>query len=78
VLASFEGRAGDNAVEAVLTRSSGTPVLWRFDFSQTRGFVAGSLRVVAGQEVSRDAYGVVLRFGGTAGERARVALRLSE
>lgn len=74
----FQGRAGDNAIEAVLTRAEGTPVLWRFDFSQARHFVPGSLRVAAGREVSRDAYGVVLRFDGTPGERARIELRLSE
>ena len=76
-LVSFEGRTGDNVVEAVITRSDG-PVLWRFDFSQTRHFVPGSLRVVGGREIARDATSVTLRFTGAPGERARIELRLQE
>lgn len=72
----FSGRRGRVSIEAVATKST-TPFLWRFDFSGTRGFVPGSLRTVAGQELARDAYSVVLRFSGNGFERARFEYRLS-
>jgi hypothetical protein len=63
-------------VETVATRAT-EPFLWRFDFSGVKGFVPGSLRVLSGQEVARDAHSVVLRFSGAAYERARFEYRLS-
>jgi len=71
----FSGRSGRVGVEAVATAAT-APFLWRFDFSGAKGFVAGSLRTVSGQEVARDAYSVVLRFSGAAFERARFEYRL--
>jgi PKD repeat protein len=71
----FAGRRGRVSIEAVATAAS-APFLWRFDFSGAKGFVPGSLRTVSGQEVSRDAYSVVLRFSGGAFERARLEYRL--
>jgi hypothetical protein len=71
----FAGRRGRVGVEAVATAAT-APFLWRFDFSGAKGFVPGSLRTVSGQEVSRDAYSVVLRFSGAAFERARFEYRL--
>jgi hypothetical protein len=75
-LVSYTGRSGRNRLEAVLASESASPLLWRFDFRGARGFVPGSLRVVSGQEVARDAYSVVLRFSGSTGERARIEYRL--
>jgi hypothetical protein len=72
----YSGRSGRNALEALLVKEAESPVLWRFDFSGARSFVAGSLRVISGQEVARDAYSVVLRFTGSPGERARVEFEL--
>jgi hypothetical protein len=71
----FASRRGRVSIEAVAT-SATAPFLWRFDFSGAKGFVPGSLRTVSGQEVSRDAYSVVLRFSGAAFERARFEYRL--
>jgi hypothetical protein len=71
----FGSRRGAVSVEAVATAAKG-PFLWRFDFSGARGFVPGSLRTISGQEVMRDAYSVVLRFSGSALERARFEYRL--
>ncbi len=71
----FAGRRGRVSIEAVATAAT-APFLWRFDFSGAKGFVPGSLRTVSGQEVSRDAYAVVLRFAGGAFERARFEYRL--
>jgi hypothetical protein len=70
----FSAKKGRNELEAVM--ASDTPALWRLDFSGARGFVPGSLRTLAGQEVSRDQYSLVLRFSGQAGERARIEYRL--
>jgi hypothetical protein len=71
----YSGRRGRTSIEAVATAAT-APFLWRFDFSGAKGFVPGSLRTVSGQEVSRDAYSVVLRFSGSAFERARFEYRL--
>jgi hypothetical protein len=71
----YAGRRGRASIEAVASAAT-EPFLWRFDFSGAQGFVPGSLRTVSGQEVSRDAYSVVLRFGGGAFERARFEYRL--
>ncbi len=74
VLLRYSAKSGRNELQAVM--ASDTPTLWRFDFSGTRGFVVGSLRTLAGQEVSRDAYSVVLRFAGQPGERAQIEYRM--
>jgi len=71
----FASRRGRVSIEAVATSATG-PFLWRFDFSGAKGFAPGSLRTVSGQEVARDAYSVVLRFSGSALERARFEYRL--
>lgn len=71
----YSGRRGRVSIEAVATAAT-APFLWRFDFSGAKGFVPGSLRTVSGQEVARDAYSVVLRFSGSAFERARFEYRL--
>jgi hypothetical protein len=71
----YSSPRGRASIEAVATAET-EPFLWRFDFSGAKGFVPGSLRTVSGQEVARDAYSVVLRFGGGAFERARFEYRL--
>jgi PKD repeat protein len=71
----FDARRGAVSVEAIATAGRG-PFLWRFDFSGAKGFVPGSLRTISGQEVTRDAFSVVLRFTGSALERARFEYRL--
>jgi hypothetical protein len=70
----YSGRSGRNTLEAILT-SATAPVEWRFDFSGAQGFTPGSLRLVSGQEVSRDAYSIVVRLA-DAGARARIEYRL--
>lgn len=74
VMLRYSAKSGRNELQAVMTTE--TPALWRFDFSGTRGFVAGSLRTLSGQEVSHDAYTVVLRFTGQPGERAQLEYRI--
>jgi hypothetical protein len=70
-------RRGRNTVEAHLT-ASGRAGFWRFDFTGTQDFVAGSFRVELGQVVSQDAGSVVLRINGTPGERIRFSFELSQ
>jgi hypothetical protein len=72
----FEGRPGKNTIEAYLP-GAGNEGLWRFDFSGAQAFLAGSFRVEAGEVVSRDAYAIVFRLSGTAGERVRFSFELS-
>jgi hypothetical protein len=71
----FGARRGQVSVEAVATTAK-SPFLWRFDFAGAKGFVPGSLRIISGQEVVRDAFSVVLRFSGDAFERARFEYRM--
>lgn len=68
----YSARAGRNSLEAWLTVPLDSPARWRFDFSDSPHFVPGSLRVVAGQEVSRDGYAVVVRLSGNTSERVRI------
>jgi hypothetical protein len=76
-LLRYTGRAGRLSLEGILPVTLDSPALWRFDFSAAPHFVPGSLRVVTGQEVSREGYAVVLRLGGNAGERVRIEYELA-
>jgi hypothetical protein len=71
----YSGRSGRNSLEATLTSDAPAPVLFRFDFAGAEGFAPASLRLVSGQEVSRDSYSIVVRLAG-AGARARIEYRL--
>lgn len=73
---SFTGVEGRNTVEGVLMTPLSSPALWRFDFSATAYFVPGSLRLVNGIEVSRDARSIVVRMTGRPGERVRLDYEL--
>jgi len=73
----LRARAGENMVEAQLLTPVGGGGFWRFDFSGTEHFVAGSLLVEAGNVVSLDAHSVVFRLGGSPGERIQFRYRLS-
>ncbi len=72
----YSARAGRISLEAGLTVPLDLPARWRFDFSASPHFVPGSLRVVAGQEVSRDGYAVVVRLSGNTSERVRIEYEL--
>jgi hypothetical protein len=39
--------------------------IWKLDFSQTEGFVPGSIAVEAGEVISASAHAVVFRLGGS-------------
>ena len=62
------GQQGRNRIEAQLVQASG-PGTWRFDLSSTRGFVAGSLRVVAGEVSLVTGNVLAFRMKGIPGER---------
>jgi hypothetical protein len=74
---SYTGVAGRNTVEGVLMAPLSAPALWRFDFSASAHFVPGSLRLVNGVELSRDARSIVVRMSGSAGERVRLDYELT-
>ncbi len=70
--------AQENVVDArLLTRPNG-PGQWQFDFSNSQGFVPGSLRVDSGQVLSLDSRRVVFRVGEGAGPRIRFRFRLED
>jgi hypothetical protein len=58
---------GENRFDAYLESRVESEGSWRFDFSNTPGFVAGSIRVEAGQVSSMDGYSVVFAVGPRAG-----------
>ncbi len=72
----YSARAGRISLEARLTVPLDSPARWKFDFADSPHFVPGSLRVVAGQEVSRDGYAVVVRLSGNTSERVRIEYEL--
>jgi hypothetical protein len=72
-----QGRPGRNTIEAYPVAGAGRDGTWRFDFSATRSFVAGSFRTEMGQVVSQDTQGIVFRLSGQAGERLRFSFELS-
>jgi hypothetical protein len=63
------GRVGRNRIEAQLVQAAGKPGTWRFDLASTPGFVAGSLRVVAGDLALATGDVLVFRMKGIPGER---------
>ncbi len=70
--------AQENVVDArLLTRPNG-PGRWQFDFSNSQGFVPGSLRVDSGQVLSLDNRRVVFRVGEGAGPPIRFRFRLED
>lgn len=72
----LRGRAGKNTVEAVIVSGNDREIFWRFDFSASERFVAGSIQVDGGQVLSRDGRSVVFRMTGARGERVRWSFRL--
>ena len=72
----YEGRFGENVVEAYTTTPLEGPAFWKFDFSKARYFVSGSIRVEGGHVLSVDARSVVVRLSGDAGERIRFKYQL--
>jgi hypothetical protein len=63
------GQVGWNRIEAQLVQAAGKPGTWRFDLGSTPGFVAGSLRVVAGDLALATGDALVFRMKGVPGER---------
>ena len=63
------GQVGRNRIEAQIVQAAGKPGTWRFDLGSTPGFVAGSLRVVAGDPVLATGNALVFRMKGVPGER---------
>ena len=72
----YDGKLGRNVLDAVLTAPLEEPAMWRFDFTASDHFVPGSLRLVTGTEVSRDARSIVVRLSGRPGERVRIEYEL--
>jgi hypothetical protein len=69
--------AGINRVEARTLKAVSGEGWWRFDFSASEHFVAGSLQVEAGAVLSIDAYSVTFRLSQSPGETLRFRYRLS-
>lgn len=72
------GRAGENVVEGRLLSEPSEPGQWKFDFRGTSRFVAGSLRVDAGDVLALDATGVAFRLTGKPGPLIRFRFRIKE
>lgn len=72
----YQGTAGRNTVEGVLMTPPSDTAMWRFDFSASPHFVPGSLRLVTGVEVTRDARSITVRLSGRPGERIRIEYEL--
>ncbi|HEY7697861.1 MAG TPA: hypothetical protein VIE88_05560, partial [Vicinamibacteria bacterium] len=70
------GRAGENAVEAVLLTGTRAEGRWRFVFEGSRYFEAGSFIVEAGQVLARTPSQIVFRIGG-ANQQVRFRYRLA-
>jgi hypothetical protein len=64
-----ERRKGTTLVEAVLSRASGRPGSWRFEFAGEPAFKRGSLQVHAGKATLVAPDAVVFAVDGKAGER---------
>lgn len=62
-----------NRVTAVVSRGSGEPGRWRFDFRADPAFEPGSIRVTRGHVLSIDSTGVVLDLRGHPGERVELS-----
>jgi hypothetical protein len=74
----LRARAGENVVEGRLLSEGSEPGLWKFDFRGARDFVAGSLRVDAGDVVALEGERVVFRVTGKPGAPIRFRFRLRE
>jgi len=74
---SFTGLHGKNRVEAFSTSQRGGERFWRFDFSGSQHFAPGSLKIELGQVLASDAFSVVFRMSGEAGERVKFTYKLS-
>jgi len=72
----YQGTAGRNIVEGVLMTLPSDTAMWRFDFSASSHFVPGSLRLVTGVELARDARSITVRLSGRHGERVRIEYEL--
>jgi hypothetical protein len=73
--AQLSARAGDNRVEARLTRD-GVPGTWRFDLGSNARLEPGTLRVLAGEPVTVSGDAVVFRVQGKIGEQVIFTFRL--
>jgi hypothetical protein len=70
------GRAGENAVEAILLTSTRAEGRWRFLFEGSRYFEPGSFTVETGQVLVRTPSEIVFRIGGD-NQQVRFRYRLA-
>jgi hypothetical protein len=56
---------GPNVLAGYAAAATLEAALWKIDFSQTEGFVPGSIAVEAGEVISASAHAVVFRLGGS-------------
>lgn len=73
----FEGRRGENTIEAFLSPEARGEGLWTFDFDRSEHFVPGSIQAVQGHVLSIDARRIVFRLSGAADTRMKFTYRLS-
>lgn len=67
----LRAHAQENVVDALLLTRPNGPGQWQFDFSNSQGFVPGSLRVDSGQVLGLDSRRVVFRVGEGVGPSIR-------
>jgi hypothetical protein len=72
----LKGRRGRNTIEAYTITRLSAEGFWRFDFSGAQHFVAGSIRVEAGEVISSTAHSVVFRMSGRPGEAVKLSFLL--
>ncbi len=73
----FEGRRGENTIEAFLSSQASGEGLWKFDFSKSEHYVPGSIQAAQGHVLSIDARHIVFRLSGAADERMKFTYRAS-
>ena len=73
----LRARGGENVLEARLLTEASAPGRWRFDFSGDPAFVAGSIRVDAGQVLTVDGQSVVFRIPEKPGPYVRFRFRIA-
>jgi hypothetical protein len=56
---------GPNVLAGYAAASDLEGALWKLDFSQTEGFVPGSITVESGEVIMASAHGVVFRLAGS-------------
>jgi hypothetical protein len=71
----LRGEVGENTIEGYLVSPPDREVLWKFDFTQTEDFLAGSINANQGQVMSLGPRWIIFRLNGEPGERIKFTYR---